>query len=346
MHSVFSDGSGEVEDIARYAGEAGLDYILLTDHNTLRALKEGYEGWYDKTLLLVGCEINDKLNENHYLAFGIKEAFSTRLPAKEYVKRVKEEGGIGFLAHPHEKRKHMVEHPPYPWTDWDISDFTGIEIWNHMSEWMENLTEQNKYQSFIHPLKSIIAPPKETLLIWDKLNLTRKVVGIGGVDAHAHKYNVLGFVEVEVFPYKVLFKSIRTHLLIDEDLPRKNDERSLNSIKRIIYDSLASGNSFFANDYLADSKGFRFYAEAGKKKYQMGETINYTGKIKLSVFVPSPNSEIRLIHNGVLIETEEGGGAKFEIIDPGVYRVEVLHNKKAWIFSNHIRINISPLSIL
>ena len=340
MHSVFSDGSGEVEDIARFAGEAGLDYILLTDHNTLRALKEGYEGWYDNTLLLVGCEINDKLNENHYLAFGINETFSTRLSAKEYVKRVKEAGGIGFLAHPHEKRKHMVEHPPYPWTEWDLSDFTGIEVWNHMSEWMENLTEQNKYQSFIHPLKSIIAPPKETLLIWDKLNLTRKVVGIGGIDAHAHKYNVLGFVEVEVFPYKVLFKSIRTHLLIEDDLPRKNDEKSLNTIKKIMYSALASGNSFFANDYLADSKGFRFYAEAGKKKYQMGETIDYTGKIKLSVFVPFPKSEIRLIHNGVLVETEEEGSAKFEVKSPGVYRVEVLHNKKAWIFSNHIRINI------
>ena len=136
----------------------------------------------------------------------------------------------------------MVEHPPYPWTDWDLTDFTGIEIWNHMSEWMENLTEQNKYQSFIHPLKSIIAPPKETLEIWDKLNMSRKVVGIGGVDAHAHKYNVLGFVEVEVFPYKVLFKSIRTHLLIEEDLPQKNDERSLNKIKQIIYGALASGN--------------------------------------------------------------------------------------------------------
>ena len=103
MHSVFSDGSGEVEDIDRYAGEAGLDYILLTDHNTLRALKEGYEGWYDNTLLLIGCEINDKLNENHYLAFGINETFSTRLAAKDYVKRVKDAGGIGFLAHPHEK---------------------------------------------------------------------------------------------------------------------------------------------------------------------------------------------------------------------------------------------------
>jgi hypothetical protein len=340
MHSVFSDGSGEVEDIARYAGEARLDYILLTDHNTLRALKEGYEGWYNDTLLLVGCEINDKLNENHYLAFGINETFSTRLSAKEYVKRVKDAGGIGFLAHPHEKRKHMVEHPPYPWTEWDLSDFTGIEVWNHMSEWMENLTEQNKYQSFIHPLKSIIAPPKETLLIWDKLNLTRKVVGIGGVDAHAHKYNVLGFVEVEVFPYKVLFKSIRTHLLIEEDLPRKNDEKSLNTIKKIIYSALSSGNSFFANDYLSDSKGFRFYAEAGKKKYQMGETVEYTGKIKLNVFVPFPKSEIKLIHNGKLIETEEGEGAKFVIKEPGVYRVEILHNKKSWIYSNHIRINI------
>jgi PHP domain len=340
MHSVFSDGSGEVEDIARYAGEAGLDYILLTDHNTLRALKEGYEGWYDNTLLLVGCEINDKLNENHYLAFGINEAYSTRLPAKEYVKRVKDAGGIGFLAHPHEKRKHMVEHPPYPWTDWDISDFTGIEVWNHMSEWMENLTEQNKYKSFLHPLKSIVAPPKQTLAIWDKFNLTRKVIGIGGVDAHAHKYNVLGFVEVEVFPYKVLFKSIRTHLLIEDELPRKNNEKSLNTTKKIIYDALASGNSFFSNDYISDSKGFRFYAEAGKKKYQMGETVDYDGKIKLSVFVPSPKSEIKLIRNGKLIETEEGGGAKFDIKVPGVYRVEVLHNKKAWIFSNHIRINI------
>ena len=105
-----------------------------------------------------------------------------------------------------------------------------------------------------------------------------------------------------------MFKSIRTHLLIDDDLPHKNDEKSLNTTKKIIYGALASGNSFFANDYLADSKGFRFYAEAGEYKYQMGETVNYKGKIKLNVFVPSPKSEIKLIHNGELIETGEDGG--------------------------------------
>ena len=50
-HSIFSDGSGEVADIARLADESGLDFLILTDHNTLRALKEGYEGWYNNTLL-------------------------------------------------------------------------------------------------------------------------------------------------------------------------------------------------------------------------------------------------------------------------------------------------------
>ena len=63
----------------------------------------------------------------------------------------------------------MEEHPPYPWTEWDTDDFTGIEIWNHMSEWMEGLTEQNKFQYFIHPLRSIDRPPSETLAKWDEI---------------------------------------------------------------------------------------------------------------------------------------------------------------------------------
>jgi len=89
MHSTFSDGTGEVTDIAKFADEVGLDFIMLTDHNTLRALQEGYEKWYGNTLLLVGCEINDKENRNHYLAFGIDEAFSTRTPAKNMLQKLR-----------------------------------------------------------------------------------------------------------------------------------------------------------------------------------------------------------------------------------------------------------------
>ncbi len=338
IHSVYSDGSGEVKDIANLASESDLDFIILTDHNTLRALHEGYEGWYGKTMLLVGCEINDKENKNHYLALGVNETFSTRLPAKEYVKRIKDSGGIGFIAHPHEKRDSMKEHPPYPWIEWDTHDFTGIEIWNHMSEWMEGLTEQNKYNYFMHPLRSIVAPQKETLQTWDRLNLERKVVGIGGVDAHAHKVNLFGFFELEVFPYKVLFKSIRTHILSSKEWNLSGDYALANA-KSNAYESLKEGRSFFSNFYHGDAKGFKFFAEAGGNIYNMGDSMPETGEIKLKVHTPAP-ADVSLIFNGSLIDTKNGTDLEFTASRKGVYRVEVFKNKNAWIFSNHIRIGL------
>ncbi len=339
MHSTFSDGTGDVPDIAKFADEVGLDFIMLTDHNTLRALDEGFEKWYGNTLLLVGVEINDKENKNHYLAFGINEAFTTRTPALKYVAKVKEEGGIGFLAHPHEKRTHK-EHPAYPWTEWNTEDFTGIEIWNHMSEWVENLTEDNKYRSFLHPLRTVTAPPKETLKVWDELNIKRKVVGIGGIDAHAHKYNLVGFLEVEIFPYKVLFKSIRTHILVDEPIKKGKSQKDIDTAKWQVYNALRNARCFFANDYVAESKGFRFFAEHGGKKYQMGDTVPDSKNIKLKVFLPASEAEIKLIRNGHLIEHTKGIDAEFVIGKKGVYRVEVYKDNRAWIFSNHIRVSI------
>ena len=339
VHSIFSDGSGKIEDIIQAAHETELDFVILTDHNTLRAKEEGYEKWYGDTLLIVGTEINDKQNKNHYLALGIDKTFSTRQPAKSYVKKVKESGGIGFIAHPHEKRSSMEEHPPYPWTDWDIEEFDGIEIWNHMSEWMEGLTEQNKYNYFVHPLRSIVGPQKETLEVWDKLNMKRPVIGIGGVDAHAHKVNLLGFVEVEVFPYKVLFKSIRTHILTEKKLQRKNSSKALKSDIDSLLNSLRTGKCFFSNYYRGDATGFRFWAESDGKVFSPGDA--FAGKkISLKTLAPKIDAEIRLIRNGKKIETLIGNEAEFRIDKKGAYRVEVFSEGNAWIYSNHIRIGI------
>ncbi|MFH1194576.1 MAG: PHP domain-containing protein [bacterium] len=337
IHSVFSDGSGKVEEIAGFADEVGLDFIILTDHNTLRALKENYEKWYGKCLVLVGCEINDRENLNHYLAFRINDTISTRIPAIEYVKKVKEAGGIGFLAHPHEKRSSLKEHPPYPWTAWESEDFTGIEIWNHMSEWIEGLTEQNKYNYFVHPLKTIDKPMSETLEVWDKLSLKRKIVGIGGIDAHAHKINIFGFFDVEVFPYKVLFKSVRTHVLTDQKIIPGND---VETSKNLIYKALEDGRCFVSNYYHGDATGFRFFAESNGKIYQMGDKVDSSNKCKLRVILPNISGKIKLIHNGEHVSSLENVDAEFIVEKEGIYRVEVYLDGKAWIFSNHIRIGI------
>lgn len=338
VHSTYSDGTGKVEEIAGYAAEVGLDFILLTDHNTMRARKEGKENWYGKTALLVGVEINDKQNLNHYLAFGIDEPPTTRIPAKDYVKAVKEAGGIGFLAHPHEKRTSFKEHPAYPWTEWTTDDFTGIEIWNHMSEWAEGLTEQNKFNYFIHPLRSVKSPPRKTIKEWDKMNMSRKVVGIGGVDAHAHKINLLGFYEVEVFAYKILFKSVRTHILSEKNIFEKNKGKNIEEVKNILFESLAEGKCFISNYYLGDAKGFRFYGQDGNGTFNMGDSVKFDPKMKLFVNLPSEKKLISLVRNGKKIKKIEQKTAEFIIEDPGIYRVEVQSNKLPWIYSNHIRI--------
>jgi len=342
VHSSYSDGTGKCDEIASFASEVGLDFCLLSDHNTLRGKDEGYEGWYNNTLLLIGCEINDKVNKNHYLAFGIDKNPSTRLPAKEYVKMVKDVGGIGFIAHPLEKRDSMKEHPAYPWTDWEINEFDGIEIWNHMSEWMEGLTEENKYNYFVHPLKSVTGPNPNALRLWDKLNQKRRVVGIGGIDAHAHKINLLGFFEVEVFPYKILFKSVRTHILTNEPIipQSKKNKNDLDSAKKIIYKSLTEGRCFVSNYYRADAKGFRFFAQNSRGISHMGETISEGEKVRLKVILPNISAKIMLIKDGNKIDETENVDAEFIVSQKGVYRVEVYLDNFPWIYSNHIRIGV------
>ena len=205
-----------------------------------------------------------------------------------------------------------------------------------MSEWMEGLTEQNKYNHFVHPLRSIEAPPIKTLAKWDELNKNRKVVGIGGIDAHAHKINVLGFVEVEIFPYKVLFKAIRTHIITNKRLRTKNAK--IDDSKKIIYESLEYGRCFVSNFYHGNAKGFKFVAKSGNKIYQMGDTLKKSGKISLKVTLPNKIAEIKLIHNGKLISTLKSNEGEFIVDQNGVYRVEIYLDGKAWIFSNHIRI--------
>ena len=351
LHSKFSDGTGTVEEIAKFANETGLDFLILTDHNTLLAKDKGFEKWFDNTMVIVGYEVNDTSNKNHYLVFGLEELIGTyrvlfngelgnNLSAGEYVKEIKSKGGVGFIAHPFEKRNHFPEHPAYPWTAWDSNDFDGIEIWNHMSEWMEGLTEKNKMQRFLHPLKSIIAPEKKILQKWDELNEKRKVVALGSIDAHAHKQNVLGFYNIEIFPYKVLFKSIRTHVLIDSEIEKGNNDK-FKDYKKEIISSLKKGNSFIVNHYHGDGYGFRFFAEYDGKNYNCGDEIILDSKAGKKVvfhsFVPK-EATIKLIKNGKCLDSYNGPGCVWDSDDTGNYRVECWLGDKGWIFSNHIRV--------
>ena len=70
----------------------------------------------------------------------------------------------------------------------------------------------------------------------------------------------------------------------------------------------------------------------------MGDSVKFNPKIKLFVYLPSDKKEIRFIKNGKKIKKIMEKKAELNVEEPGIYRVEVYHNKLPWIYSNHIRI--------
>lgn len=337
IHSKDSDGSKSIPEITKIGEKLGLDFLFFTDHMTLKSYHLGLEGWYPKdssngkTLVVIGYEINDQDNKNHYLVFNLKDLVPGELKAKEYVKEVKNQGGFGIIAHPDEIRKTIQRFPSYPWTSWETEDFNGIEIWNQMSEWMEKLTKINQLKMIFSPRRSLESPTPRILSKWDGFNKKRKVVGVGGVDAHAYPIDI-GPLRVTIFPYKVQFKSIRTHIILEKRLSSDFLEA-----KGQLFSALEGCNVFSSNYRWGDAKGFMFYAKLKDKIYKIGDEVPFEDEINLWVKTPD-SAHIKLISDGNIVAEKIGENLSYRVEGRGNYRVEVFRNGRGWIFSNHIRI--------
>src|SRR6266581_7404675 len=81
MHTIYSDGGGTHQDIARAALKCGLDAVIVTDHNVLVSGPQGYyrEG-KKQVLMLLGEEVHDQARhpqKNHLLVLGANREMAT-----------------------------------------------------------------------------------------------------------------------------------------------------------------------------------------------------------------------------------------------------------------------------
>ena len=260
IHTTESDGTKSLEEVVAIGRDAGLEFMMFSDHMTLSNREMGKEGFYDDTLVVIGYEHNDADDHHHYLLFESPRVYPADMSAAEYVTAGASDGALGVLAHPDEIRTALKEYPAYPWKDWSANGFVGVELWNQMSEWMERLTRFNKLVMSFSPRKSMVAPTDRILKKWDELNMTRKVVGIAGVDAHAFPIKVGPFT-VEIFPYKVHFRCLRSHILLPE---RMSDDFDI--AKKQLYDALRDCRTFFSNMRWGNAEEFEFCARSGAEK--------------------------------------------------------------------------------
>ena len=135
VHSCYSDGRRSIEEISRIAAEERLDFIGINDHNSLKGLQDYGEGWRNGVLVLIGEEIG--IARHHYIAYGIAHAVEPKEgDPQQVIDDVRRAGGIGFIAHPHERGSPLDRRGRvYTWDDWSVTGYTGISIWCHCSGW-------------------------------------------------------------------------------------------------------------------------------------------------------------------------------------------------------------------
>lgn len=344
IHSVYSDGTKTPPEIAEVAAQCGIDVILMSDHNVFPVGFDGYYTFKDKQVLLItGEEIHDQTRQpqkNHMLVFGIHRDFS-RLAKnpQDLIDAVRQEDGLSFIAHAYDPALPIVGESDLSWVDWSVRGFTGLELWNNLSELKIRAKKNWQLALFaLFPRCMAQEAPTQIRAIWDRLLAEgQHAVALGGVDAHTLPQH-LGPFRIEVFPYSYHFRTIRNHLLLESALTG-----DLAQDERAIMRALRLGHSFICYDLIKPGKGFRFQLTDGRQLTQMGDAIKFTQEQKLVTFIPG-KAECRLIRDGKVIERSITSGEFIYNIDqPGIYRLECyrryLGKKRGWIFSNPIYVN-------
>lgn len=343
MHTTYSDGSGSHADIARAAIQTGVDAVIVTDHNVY---VQGIEGYFQegkkRVLVLIGEEIHDQARQpqkNHLMVFGAGRDLATfASDPQRLIDQVRMVGGLAFIAHPVDDAMPAFGEDDLSWVDWQVNGYTGIELWNGMSEIKS--VSRNKLQAALYALNPQYMPHgplARTLQKWDDLHQAgRKVVAIGGSDAHATPHHLGPYTRV-VFPYEFHFRCINNHILV----PTAPQGEST-ADRQLILDALRQGHSYIGYDLPLSTRGFRFSAQNKEGLAWMGDEISASGGVTLQIRLPA-KTECRLLQDGKPVKTWLDRDIGTWITStPGVYRVEAyiqfLGARRGWIFSNPIYI--------
>ncbi len=339
IHSTYSDGGGSVADIVRAGQNAGPDFLILTDHDTLQPRFDGHQGYHDGLLLLVGEEVNT--SAGHLLALGVGRDVDQDgplgLPA--LIDEISEAGGVSIAAHPTGRR---------PWTDWTVEEMDGLELLNANSDWRDDgVLELLRAVVFLPFLpdgvfNSLIDRPDEAIRLWMHRAQRQPVTVIGSLDAH-ERIKLWGERHLAFPTYERMFGLIRTYVITGMEL---TGDAGID--EGILLDAIRRGSCYVVLEGYEPAPGFSFELTMGPETKSMGASVGFREGGRLHVTAPSSGPvRIRLYRNDVpLIETE-GHELFLEVPGPGVYHTEVYQlrgtllrgeRERLWIISNAIRV--------
>jgi hypothetical protein len=340
VHSNYSDGTATVDELATAAAVAGADVLLLTDHDSLQARRDGWQGRHHGVFVLVGTEVSPK--QGHYLAFGVDEEIPhAGQSAVQIAEAVRDAGGIGFAAHPFSSGGHMLVPSlarrivlPHGWPALaDPRGCDGIELWSVTTDAAEAWRTPGEAVRWLCDPETAIAagPPAHHLRRWDALTARRRLPAIGGLDGHAPGIRVRGRVRSPL-PHDRTFNLLRTHLLCERPLsgePR-GDERTLLA-------ALAAGAAWLTCPCVAPATGARLWAERPDGTVVAMGADAPAGRAVLRIRLPR-EADIQVIRDGSPMQEARDAALDLDIHEAGCYRVEARIDGRVWLLSNPVHL--------
>ena len=346
VHTTRSDGFADKPSVARAALQAGLRFVILTDHGDGTRRPDPPE-YIEGVLCLDAVEIST--NGGHYISIGAEPSpYPLGGESADVVEDVARLGGFGVAAHPTSPR------PELAWSDWS-PPVDGIEWVNADSEWRDESRWQltRALAGYLFrpsgALAALLDRPSTALARWDALARDRRVIGIAGHDAHGGIGRRIEDTSqrrsVRVPSYEASFRTFSTRAILNRALTGDAAPDG-----ETLLEALKAGRFYTSIDAVAPGPALEFSARAGGETVEQGRRLEGLGLASFTARAVVPDGATTIgFRNGVEIARNRGGTLSFESVEEGSYRVEVHVDgtpgdpPAPWIVSNPIfRWSASP----
>jgi hypothetical protein len=302
VHTTRSDGRGTPGEVARAAKTAGLDFVVLTDHNNF---KPPAPAWVDGVLLVPGVEIST--SAGHLAAFGMErplEGMRTWMPPGDAMKAVGAAGGTAVLAHPVQQRN--------PWKDEDSArEAPGFELYSADTFFRQAVRSPVSrllpaVGAYLgnpgHGVMLLVSPEPEPGARFLELARERPRVAFCAHDAHG------------LPSYEAVFESMAMYLppeLVPSPLPQ-DATKAASQVSR----ALGSGHAVCAFRALGEPAGFALEGmDPERREARVGDVL----EVRLPGSPEEDEVRVEVWGEGRL----RPDGRSVELTEEGVVRVEV-----------------------
>lgn len=146
MHTHHSDGAWSVAELWQAVRQRGLDFFVLTDHNTRSGLTELATLDTGRVLAIPGVEVTTLYG--HLVAAGVESYIDWRLDHSDrgidaIVRDVHAAGGIAIVAHPGAEPSPVCHGCRWDIADVDPGQIDAVEAWN--GPWWMGDPEDNEF---------------------------------------------------------------------------------------------------------------------------------------------------------------------------------------------------------